>query len=144
MLVATSLTRLYISSRQLAKYKLRSMDMYISEFFEQPEFESSQAYNQEKHTFGMFSAVFNLTLEFAIWYFFVPAWLWNRVDSFMAQTNLCLAIPFRNDILQAFLFILMWTLFNMVIALPFTLYKTFVIEERWGYNKTTAGTFACD
>jgi len=32
----------------------------------------------------------------------------------------------------------------MVLALPFALYKTFVIEEKWGYNKTTAGTFACD
>jgi STE24 endopeptidase len=36
------------------------------------------------------------------------------------------------------------TLFNTVVALPFTIYKTFVIEERWGYNKTTAGTFVMD
>lgn len=32
----------------------------------------------------------------------------------------------------------------MVLVLPFSLYNTFVIEEKWGYNKTTAGTFACD
>jgi len=92
----------------------------------------------------MFTAVFNLTLEFCIWYFFVPAWLWNRVDAFMAKTNLCLSIPYRNDILQALFFILVWTLFNMIVGLPFSIYKTFVIEERWGYNKTTAGTFTCD
>jgi len=76
-MVATSLTKLYISSRQLAKYKLRMMDLYISEFFEQNEFESSQAYNQEKHSFGMFQSVFHITTEFALWYFFVPAWAWN-------------------------------------------------------------------
>jgi len=92
----------------------------------------------------MFSAVFNLTVEFCIWYFFVPAWLWNKLDALMAQSNICLAVPYRNDIVQAFLFVLVMTLFNMVLALPFTIYKTFVIEERWGYNKTTAGTFACD
>lgn len=57
-MVVTSVIKLYISSRQLAKYKLKMMDLYISEFFEQNEFESSQAYNQEKHRFGMLKSVF--------------------------------------------------------------------------------------
>ena len=46
--------------------------------------------------------------------------------------------------LQAYLFIIVLTLFNLVIDVPFALYRTFVIEEKWGYNKTTKGTFACD
>lgn len=45
LMVVVSLARLYISNRQLKKYKLRTMDMYVSEFFEQEEFESAQEYN---------------------------------------------------------------------------------------------------
>lgn len=32
----------------------------------------------------------------------------------------------------------------MFVSLPFSIYKTFVIEEKWGYNKTTKGTFVGD
>lgn len=31
-----------------------------------------------------------------------------------------------------------------MVGLPFELYGTFVIEEKYGFNKTTAGTFVCD
>ena len=46
--------------------------------------------------------------------------------------------------LQAYLFVIVLTLFNMVVDVPFAAYRTFVIEEKWGYNKTTKGTFVCD
>lgn len=29
-------------------------------------------------------------------------------------------------------------------SLPFKLYSTFVIEEKYGFNKMTPGTFVCD
>jgi STE24 endopeptidase len=28
--------------------------------------------------------------------------------------------------------------------MPFSIYRTFVIEEKYGFNKTTAKTFVCD
>jgi STE24 endopeptidase len=31
-----------------------------------------------------------------------------------------------------------------VVSLPFEIYFTFVIEEKWGFNKTTASTFVVD
>jgi len=35
-------------------------------------------------------------------------------------------------------------LLKMVISLPFSIYATFVIENRFGFNRTTKGTFALD
>jgi len=36
------------------------------------------------------------------------------------------------------------TLFDQVVSLPFELYFTFVIEEKWGFNKTDMKTFVMD
>lgn len=144
LMVLTSLARLYISNRQLYKYKQKMLDMYISEFFQQDEFEASQSYNEEKLKFSMFKAIFTLTLEFCLWYFFVFIWIWNQVDSVMGKLNICQSVTYKNDMLQAYLFIVATTIMQMVIDIPFTIYSTFVIEEKWGYNKTTAGTFVCD
>jgi len=33
---------------------------------------------------------------------------------------------------------------NLIISLPFEVYSTFVLEKKFGFNKTTAGTFAGD
>ena len=38
----------------------------------------------------------------------------------------------------------MLTLIQIIINIPFSLYSTFVIEEKYGFNKTTMGTFVMD
>jgi lipopolysaccharide/colanic/teichoic acid biosynthesis glycosyltransferase len=96
-MVAVGLIRLYISNRQLKMYKHRTMDMQVGEIFEQAEFESSQEYNQEKQTFGMFESCFDLVLSFFIWYFFVPAWAWNQVNKNMASLGWCQQVAYKND-----------------------------------------------
>ena len=47
-------------------------------------------------------------------------------------------------VLQVILFLVIYNLFNTVIALPFSYYSTFVIEERFGFNRTTHKTFWLD
>lgn len=46
--------------------------------------------------------------------------------------------------LHSVLFVVSLTLFSLVTDLPFKIYKTFVIEEKYGFNKTTVRTFVCD
>ncbi|OIQ20826.1 MAG: peptidase M48 [Bacteriovorax sp. MedPE-SWde] len=41
-------------------------------------------------------------------------------------------------------FFLAFSFINSIITMPETLYKTFVIEEKFGFNKTTAKTFITD
>ena len=58
-----------------------------------------------------------------------------------------------NDIVQSWSLSAVWTsiaflgilyIANDLIELPFDIYDTFVIEQRFGFNKTTAGTFVLD
>ena len=46
--------------------------------------------------------------------------------------------------LHSVLFIVAIILISTLTNLPFKIYSTFVIEERWGFNKTTKKTFICD
>ena len=47
-------------------------------------------------------------------------------------------------VLQVILFLIIYNLFNTIIALPFSYYSTFVVEERFGFNRTTHKTFWLD
>jgi STE24 endopeptidase len=50
----------------------------------------------------------------------------------------------NNDIVLALLFFGILMLASDILTLPFQLYSTFVIEERYGFNKTTLRTFFTD
>lgn len=49
-----------------------------------------------------------------------------------------------NEIFRSAFFVLIFNLFNAVVSQPFSAYSTFVIEERHGFNKQTAGFYVKD
>ncbi len=51
---------------------------------------------------------------------------------------------FDNEILVGLGFIAIVGLLGSITSLPFTIYSTFVIEEKFGFNKTTVKTFITD
>ncbi len=51
---------------------------------------------------------------------------------------------FAHPLLQTLAFLGVFALFNLIISLPFSYYRTFVIEEKFGFNKTTHKTFILD
>jgi STE24 endopeptidase len=51
---------------------------------------------------------------------------------------------FSHPVLQTLAFLGVFMLVSMLISLPFEYYATFVIEEKFGFNKTTQKTFWLD
>lgn len=51
---------------------------------------------------------------------------------------------FQHSLLQTLAFLGAFALLNLLVNLPFSYYKTFVIEEKFGFNKTTHHTFWLD
>jgi len=51
---------------------------------------------------------------------------------------------FAHPIPQTLAFLGVFILFSTLISLPFSYYETFVIEEKFGFNKTTHKTFVLD
>jgi STE24 endopeptidase len=88
--------------------------------------------------------LFDTALEVVLWVFFWYVGIWNWMDGLLHTFALCSAKPYVNDIMQALLFSVMVSLIEQMLNLPFSIYSTFTIEEKYGFNKTTPGVFICD
>jgi STE24 endopeptidase len=74
-----------------------------------------------------------LMLVLAAWY-----WHWfGRLDTAVRQLD-------RGDVITGVVYIGAVVLIQQVIALPFAWYETFVIENRYGFNRTSGATFVAD
>ena len=72
-------------------------------------------------------------------YFYMP-WLWDKSVQILESFGL----DETHEIKITILFFLLDSIKDTVLGLPWSLYSTFVIEERHGFNKQTLGLFFMD
>ena len=97
------------------------------------KYAKSQTYLKDNTRFGLLSSTFSLALTLIV----IHTGLFGILDHIVrAQTV--------HPILAGLLFFGIIFIINDMINLPFSLYGTFVIEEKYGFNKTTAKTFMLD
>lgn len=101
--------------------------------FDPGTYRNSQAYTRTRTRFGMITSAIDLALILLFWF----AGGFNWLDQIVRGWNL-------NSILTGILYIGLLLIARAIISLPFTVYSTFVIEEKFGFNKTTPGTFIAD
>ncbi|MFI5251503.1 MAG: M48 family metallopeptidase [Bacteroidota bacterium] len=101
--------------------------------FDEKSYRKSQEYTRTTSVFGMVTSEFDLAVTLLFW--FLGGF--NYLDTIVRGWNL-------NMILIGVLYIGILVLFRSLLSLPFSLYSTFVIEERFGFNKTTVKTFITD
>jgi STE24 endopeptidase len=103
------------------------------EVYDAEKYRQSQAYTRVKTQFALFVTTVDLALLLGFW--FIGGFNW--LDQFVRGWQL-------NAIWSGLLYIGILLLLQTVISLPFSIYSTFVIEERFGFNKTTPATFVLD
>ncbi|MDA7637034.1 M48 family metallopeptidase, partial [Flavobacteriaceae bacterium] len=71
---------------------------------------------------------------------------YGYIDQLVNSFNLNLFLPFEinNSFTKSGVFFLILFILNLIISIPFSYYNTFVIEENFGFNKTTKSTFFFD
>lgn len=105
----------------------------LQDVFDASEYQKSQAYNKANHRFGLISDTFSLLLTMAFLLFGGFEWVDQLVRDFTT-----------HPIMMALLFFGIILFGSSLLNLPFSYYQTFVIEERFGFNKTTKTTFFGD
>ena len=65
-------------------------------------------------------------------------------QGWLADIDRIISESVTSSVLRSLLFIGAVSLISWLISLPITLYSTFVVEARFGFNKTTAKTFVLD
>ena len=101
--------------------------------YDQEKYILSQDYLKARTRFGLFSSTFSLILIMIV----IHSDIFGLLDQFVRGQS-------DSYILQGLFFIGIIYFFQDIVSLPFSIYHTFVIEERFGFNKTTLNLFIID
>ncbi|KAG0068391.1 hypothetical protein BGZ89_004794 [Linnemannia elongata] len=131
----------YLRFRYYRKLCATQVPIALREHVSQETFDKAQAYGRDKARFGLVETVFSLVQNaLSIVYDFLP-WLWNVSGDVMFRLA---GYNSEYEITQSIIFFVLLTVISTIISLPFSLYQTFVIEERHGFNKQTLKLFISD
>ncbi|MDD5022495.1 MAG: M48 family metallopeptidase, partial [Endomicrobiaceae bacterium] len=102
-------------------------------YYDGEKYKKSQNYLKDKTKFSFISSSFVLVAGLV----FILAGGFNFVDIFARSFG-------YSEIVSGLIFISVLMLALNIIKIPFSAYNTFVIEEKYGFNKTTIKTFISD
>ena len=105
----------------------------LNDVFDAEEYQKSQNYKKTNYRFGLFTSSFSLLLTLSFLFFGGFEW----VDGIARGIS-------ENPIITALVFFGIIMFGSDIITTPFSYYKTFVIEEKFGFNKTTKTTYLFD
>lgn len=116
-----------------AKHYNDALPEELSDVYDKDEYLKSQQYKATNHKFGVLQSSFSLALTLA----FLMLDGFKIVDDFARHFS-------EHSIVIALIFFGVIMLGSEIISTPFAYYSTFVIEEKFGFNKTTKKLFIID
>lgn len=137
ILIICFLTFEFVFERFLDYLNTRNFTDEIPEevkgIYDEQKYRKSQQYNRERHRFSSLVSIIFFTALLLILFFNLFAWLDYQIRVFT-----------DHPVLMALIFFGILGIANDLFGLPFSAWSTFVIEERYGFNKTTVSTFIFD
>ncbi|KAL7077499.1 hypothetical protein ACQ4LE_003368 [Meloidogyne hapla] len=138
--LASFLWNFYLTLRQYFFYrKSETRPEEVSEIISKEDFVKARDYNLDKMHFGFYEIAFGKTLATIILFCNLIPWLWSICGKYGH-----LLWPQSGEIFQSVLFILLSSVFETVVELPFSYYETFYVEQKHGFNKETIPFFFKD
>jgi STE24 endopeptidase len=107
----------------------------------QDVFDKSQAYGRAKAKFTGFNGIYGQLQNLAFYHFDVLPKLWSWTGDLLLRFA---PSGFTGEISHSIVFILAFIVINQVFSLPSNIYNTFVLEEKFGFNKQTPKLFVTD
>jgi len=105
----------------------------VSDVYDPKEYKKSQSYKKTNHRFGIVTSLFSIVLTIS--FFFLDGF--SLVDHFARVYS-------ENSIVITLIFFGIILIGSDILTTPFSYYKTFVIEQKFGFNKTSKKTFFID
>lgn len=103
------------------------------EFVDEEAYETSQEYTKAKAVLGIGESIFSLVVLFTFWWLGGFGWLDNAVRGY-EQGPIVTGLFFIGALLVA----------QQILSIPFDLYGTFGLEEKFGFNRSTLSTWCMD
>ncbi|MGV6828719.1 MAG: M48 family metallopeptidase [Flavobacteriales bacterium] len=116
-----------------AKHFNDTIPKLLQDVYEEKEYKKSQAYKKQNYKFGLISSF--ITIVVTLLFFFLEGF--KYVDDFARSIS-------NNSIVITLIFFGLIMFASDLLNTPFSYYHTFVIEEKFGFNKTTPKIFFLD
>ena len=105
----------------------------LSGIYDEEAYARQQAYSRENSRFGVVSNIVNTALLLCLFALGGFAWM----DGFAREQS-------GNPVFIALLFFFLFYVLDFIVGLPFSIYDTFHIEAKYGFNRTTPRLFVMD
>ena len=116
-----------------SKYFDNEIPDIISDIYDKEKYLKSQEYKKTQYKFNRISSIYSLLILLLFFYF----------DGFLILDNYC-RLLFDSELIISLSFFGIIYFVNDLLSIPFSIYHTFIIEEKFGFNKTTKKTYIID
>ena len=114
----------------------------LKDFYDKEKYKKAKNYALSKNKISLFSSSLSFLLVISLIVFNG----YGTIDQFVSSilSKFFESHQIISNFIQSGVFFLILFILNSVISIPFSYYNTFVIEEKFGFNKTTKLTFFID
>ena len=105
----------------------------ISDVYDEKKYLESQNYKQTQYKFSKFLKFYGLIL-ILLFFLFDGFFILDQFTKDLFDSSVLVSLSFLGILYFG----------NDILTIPFSIYYTFVIEERFGFNKTTLKLFILD
>ena len=114
----------------------------LKDFYDKEKYKKAKNYALSKNKISLFSSSLSFLLVISLIVFNGYGIIDQFVSSSLSKSFESLQIS--SNFIQSGIFFLILFILNSFLSIHFSYYKTFVIEEKFGFNKTTKLTFFID
>ncbi|EPR79609.1 CAAX prenyl protease 1 [Spraguea lophii 42_110] len=134
-IILENVWNIYLLTRQRRKLLSSEYKGFVANNFSEKDFKTMKAYNTDNINYSMFSRTFSFIITMIMVGLNLYPILYSIITSKLYNLS---------DINQQVIFMLALLQLSNIIDIPFSVYKTFYLEEKYGFNKTTVKTFVFD
>ena len=114
----------------------------LEDFYDKEKYKKAKLYSISKSKIGLLSSIISFLFVISLLLFNGYGFLNQLVYS--DSLNLFLPLEINTSFARSGVFFLILFILNSLISIPFSYYNTFIIEEKYGFNKTSKSTFFLD
>lgn len=135
----------YLTYRQYKVLQKDQLPETLKTEIDEKTFKQSQEYSRAKAKFSIFNQIFSYVQNVSfITLDFLPK-LWSLGKTLLTKSASILpAFTQSSTIVHSLYFLFLLQVISTVLSLPISYYQTFVLEEKYGFNKSTKTLWITD
>ncbi|EEU44891.1 uncharacterized protein NECHADRAFT_96406 [Fusarium vanettenii 77-13-4] len=131
----------FLTLRQYRVLQNTKPPVVLSKEVSQEVFDKSQAYGRAKAKFEIVNGLYSQLQNIAFMHFDILPKLWSWSGDLLLKFA---PARFTGEISHTIVFVLTFAAISQILRLPASIYQTFVLEEKFGFNKQTPKLFVTD